>query len=227
MNTVINIKNPENNEIVYNVLRNTLGINIIEKDISKTLNEGNVDLYIFDEYNPIEKGSIEKLKTINPDIIILYIYDWTTTFTHNDLITSILPYEKVIKPTMLKHFMISIFEIYKGKQYIKKLTTPKLEPIKVGTLFLDPNTRVLINKSKEIKTLSVKENDLLYILLTNINSMIKKETILNRAWGKADIFASRSMDVYVSNLRKLLKTNGIKIKIRNISKTGLIAETIK
>lgn len=59
--------------------------------------------------------------------------------------------------------------------------------------------------------LSSKENELLYILLQNKNSLVERNVILNKIWKDDSYFASRSMDVYISKLRNYLKNSSIEI----------------
>lgn len=53
-------------------------------------------------------------------------------------------------------------------------------------------------------TLTRKECDLLYLLVKNVNTIIPRETILREVWGEGRQDAGRSMDVYITKLRKYL-----------------------
>ena len=77
---------------------------------------------------------------------------------------------------------------------------------------------------KEIKKFSIKEGGILEILASNYGNVVKKEIILEKLWRKNDYFAGRSMDVYISYLRKTFKDNKIKLSIKNIAGIGLILE---
>lgn len=54
-------------------------------------------------------------------------------------------------------------------------------------------------------TLTQKEGDLLKLLIENQDKVLKREEILTSIWGDDDYFAGRSMDVFISKLRKYLK----------------------
>jgi DNA-binding response OmpR family regulator len=54
-------------------------------------------------------------------------------------------------------------------------------------------------------TLTQKEGDLLRLLIENQDKVLKREEILTSIWGDDDYFAGRSMDVFISKLRKYLK----------------------
>lgn len=62
--------------------------------------------------------------------------------------------------------------------------------------------------------LTQKEGDLLRYFLINKNCLLKRETILHSLWGDDDYFMGRSLDVFISRLRKLL-TNAQAVKIVN------------
>lgn len=53
-------------------------------------------------------------------------------------------------------------------------------------------------------TLTRKESDLLFLLVKNVNTIIPRETILREVWGEGRQDAGRSMDVYITKLRKYL-----------------------
>ena len=69
------------------------------------------------------------------------------------------------------------------------------------------------------KTLTQKEADLLKLFAENKNQVLKRSTILEGIWGEDDYFMGRSLDVFISRLRKYLK-NDETIKIENIHGVG-------
>ncbi len=56
-------------------------------------------------------------------------------------------------------------------------------------------------------TITQKEADLLFYLCENLGKVLKRDEILLQVWGKDDYFLGRSMDVYISKLRKYLKSD--------------------
>ena len=54
------------------------------------------------------------------------------------------------------------------------------------------------------KSLTIKETQLLKLLARNINTIIRREDILLSLWGKNDYFLGRSLDVFISRLRKYI-----------------------
>jgi DNA-binding response OmpR family regulator len=69
------------------------------------------------------------------------------------------------------------------------------------------------------ETLTQKEADLLKLLCENRNQVIKRSFILETIWGKDDYFLGRSLDVFISRLRKYLNLDD-RIKIENIHGVG-------
>jgi two-component system, OmpR family, response regulator VicR len=72
---------------------------------------------------------------------------------------------------------------------------------------------------KESRTLTQKEADLLRLLIVNKNEVIKRSELLEKIWGEDDYFMGRSMDVFISRLRKYLQQDEL-IKITNIHGVG-------
>lgn len=79
------------------------------------------------------------------------------------------------------------------------------------------------NYSLEIQgqqsTLTKKEALILKMLVSNRNQVIPREVILNRIWGQDDYFVGRSLDVFITKLRKHLKSDA-SISIVNVHGVG-------
>ena len=71
----------------------------------------------------------------------------------------------------------------------------------------------------ETKQLTQKETDVLKLLCQNMNDTVKREVILSTVWGNADYFTGRSLDVFISKLRKYLKEDE-SIQIENVHGVG-------
>jgi two-component system, OmpR family, response regulator len=86
------------------------------------------------------------------------------------------------------------------------------------------NYRFRTIERKEVKvTLSPKEAGLLRLLCLRKNELLPREEALQKLWGDDDYFTARSMDVYVTKLRKFLKDDPT-VEIRNIHGSGFILE---
>lgn len=92
------------------------------------------------------------------------------------------------------------------------------KPLPLGGYVYDPAERLLsINGVSE--RLSPKEGKLLFLLAKNANQVVTREIALREIWGGASYFTARSMDVYVSKLRKLLRDDP-RVLIENIHGSG-------
>lgn len=88
----------------------------------------------------------------------------------------------------------------------------------IGKFTFNAKLRILKAGDEEIK-LSPKEAQLLELLANNPNSLISREVALKKIWGSDDYFTARSMDVYVTKLRKYLSADP-DILIKNIHGAG-------
>jgi two-component system OmpR family response regulator len=88
----------------------------------------------------------------------------------------------------------------------------------VGKFLFNSKLRTLTLGDKETK-LSPKEAQLLEMLANNPNALISREMALKRIWGSDDYFTARSMDVYVTKLRKYLSDDP-SLVIKNIHGAG-------
>ncbi|QTD36251.1 winged helix-turn-helix transcriptional regulator [Polaribacter batillariae] len=81
-----------------------------------------------------------------------------------------------------------------------------------------PEQHKLVKKSAEI-SLSKKECELLKIFVANSNKVIKREELTKKVWEDNGVFVGRSLDTYVSKLRKILKEDE-SIKLINVHGVG-------
>ena len=66
-------------------------------------------------------------------------------------------------------------------------------------------TMMALEINGHAEKLSAKECELIYMLASNINTLVNREIILKKVWGNDDYFSAKNMDVYVSKIRKRLK----------------------
>lgn len=97
-------------------------------------------------------------------------------------------------------------------------TAPKTSLYQVGSFEFDPTNYQLKNPSETIN-LTEREAALLKLFLDHKNIVLKREKILLDLWGSDDYFLGRSLDVFISRLRKIFK-NEPQIQIENIPRIG-------
>jgi two-component system, OmpR family, response regulator len=88
----------------------------------------------------------------------------------------------------------------------------------IGKFIFNSKLRTLTIGNDE-KKLSPKEGQLLELLALNPNALISREMALKKIWGNDDYFTARSMDVYITKLRKFLSDDP-HLNIKNIHGTG-------
>ena len=92
----------------------------------------------------------------------------------------------------------------------------------IGSYQFDSKLRS-ISRDGEKQKLSPKEADLLKLLCQNKNELLSRETALRKIWGEDGYFTARSMDVFITKLRKYLKDDP-NIEIKNIHGSGFLLE---
>ncbi|MDD4646097.1 MAG: response regulator transcription factor [Bacteroidales bacterium] len=103
---------------------------------------------------------------------------------------------------------------------LKRTGIQDVDEFKIGRI--DFNFQELELKTPEgIYKLTMKEGMLLKYMLQHENKLVKREEILTEVWGENDYFLGRSMDVFVSRLRKYLISEE-SVSIETVRGTGYI-----
>lgn len=85
--------------------------------------------------------------------------------------------------------------------------------------FLFNHTKQTLSYQEKSETLTHRESELLFYLSEKRNAVLDRTFILKKLWGNDDFFNARSMDVFISKLRKKLKKDA-KVQIINIRGYG-------
>jgi len=93
------------------------------------------------------------------------------------------------------------------------------EVLKFGDYSFDFPKQTLQFEDDERTQLTHREAHLLFHLIKNKNKVLDRSLILNKLWGTDDFFAARSMDVFITKLRKKLKQDE-NIQIVNVRGFG-------
>lgn len=118
------------------------------------------------------------------------------------------------KPFSIEELIVRI------KNLIQRTTLQrKSEIIKFGTYTFDFPKQTLQYKNEKSEQLTHRESHLLYHLIKNRNQVLDRSLILNKLWGNDDFFSARSMDVFITKLRKKLKQDE-SIQIINVRGFG-------
>jgi DNA-binding response OmpR family regulator len=106
----------------------------------------------------------------------------------------------ITKPFSMKELLLRINVFLRRN---KMVINDSKQSITLGLFDFLPNELILTN-GKERVTLTQKETELLEFLCLHPNKVLKREEILSAVWGKNDFFLGRSMDVFITRLRKIL-----------------------
>ena len=137
---------------------------------------------------------------------------------------SIISKEVLLVLFFLIAVLLLISIIYKRKQLEgSEDTIIPFEPL--GSYQFYPEQNKLVKKAIEIN-LSRKECELLEILVANSNQIVKRDELTKRIWEDNGVIVGRSLDTYISKLRKKLKDDD-SIKITNVHGVGYKLEINK
>ena len=124
----------------------------------------------------------------------------------------------IVKPFDVDELVLRLENILKrsGKTSIESRVEGQ---ITIGSHVFDSTRLELLSQGK-VQKLTIKEAALISYLYKNKNRIIKRDDILTAIWGSDDFFSGRSMDVYISRLRKYFGTDS-KIAIESTRNIGL------
>ena len=109
----------------------------------------------------------------------------------------------ITKPFSMKELLARI-EVFLRRS--KKLYSEQVQEFRIGKLRFS-YTDLKISNGNEDSSLTQKEADLLKFLCEHRNHILRREEVLLNVWGKDDYFLGRSMDVFITKLRKHFKSD--------------------
>ena len=121
----------------------------------------------------------------------------------------------VTKPFAIEELLARMDAIFRRSDQQKINNKPA---IKLGQIMYQPELR-LLHLASEIKKLTTKENQLLHLLFIHKNGVLNRQETLRTIWGDDNYYNGRSMDVYISKLRKLLMEDSA-LEIMNVHGLG-------
>lgn len=180
------------------------------------------NLYILDVMMPKMDGFelAKKLVDSHPETPFLFL---TARKTNEDTLKGLKlgADDYISKPFEVDQLAQRIKNIIKRTEQSGKLKIEehKEEKIQLGTYLFDVSS-LQLSGPETSKILTEKEAQLLLFLYQYKDQLIPREDILNKVWQNSDFFSGRSMDVFVSRLRKYLKDDP-NIEIKSIRGVGL------
>ena len=95
----------------------------------------------------------------------------------------------------------------------------RLKVIQIGRYDFNTELRTVTWDGDQVIKLTPKEAHLLELLYKYLDGLLTREKALNEIWGANDYFTARSMDVYITKLRKFFKDDE-SVRIENIHGSG-------
>jgi len=108
----------------------------------------------------------------------------------------------IIKPFSIEELILKI-EVFLNRSKKQSVSNKQ---IKLGNYLFDFDNYTLIFFDQKNK-LTQREAELLMLLIEQKNQVLKREIILKKIWGDDDYFLGRSLDVFISRLRKILSND--------------------
>lgn len=184
----------------------------------RAFHQGIFDLCIFDVMMPKKDGFTlaKEIRETDKTTPIVFL---TAKSMKEDIIAGfrIGADDYITKPFSSEELLYRIQAILKRSQPTDGRDKDKTEFL-IGQYHFDYPTRVLKLENKKDK-LSPKEAQLLRLFCLYMNEVLPRSIALTQIWGEDNYFTARSMDVFVTKLRKYLKADE-NIEIVNIHGNG-------
>lgn len=191
----------------------------------KAFLKGKFDICVLDVMMPIKDGFTlaQEIRAVDPEIPIIFL-------TAKDLNEDILEGFKIgADDYITKSFSMEVL-VMRIKTILRRVNGKKIKEnslYKIGRFQFNAQKQLLTIDDKQQK-LTTKESELLNLLCAHRNEVLLRDYALKTVWTEDTYFNARSMDVYITKLRKLLKADD-SIEIINIHGKGykLIAPEVE
>ena len=222
-NEMINILLAEDDPNLGTILRAYLkqkGCNVFlaidgEKAVEIFRNEDNIDICVLDVMMPIKDGFTvaQEIKRINPSMPVIFL---TAKTLENDKLKGfeLGADDYITKPFSIEELFARINAVLRRCKDEK----PSASVFNIGQFVFNADRQSLTFNGEE-RHLTSKEADLMHLFCLNFNQVVDRATTLNKIWKDDSYFAARSMDVYITKLRRYLKADP-SVKIVNIHGVG-------
>jgi len=177
------------------------------------------DICVLDVMMPEMDGFTlgEKIKELQPEVPLIYL---TAKSLKEDIVRGLKigADDYITKPFDPEVLILRINNI------LKRAYSSSNDEYKISDTVLKINSLELICGNFREK-LTLKEAQLLRYFIVNKNKVLAREDILTEIWGEDDYFLGRSMDVFISRLRKYISEDK-NLDIRTVRGTGFILEEL-
>ena len=192
----------------------------------KAFANGTFDICLLDVMMPKKDGFAvaEIIRELNATIPIIFL---TAKAMQTDKIKGFTlgADDYITKPFDFQELILRINAVLKRSQLITDKEEESVLAYEIGKYHFDIKNQVLKTTNFEQK-LTKKETRILTFLCENMNDIASREQLLKNIWGNDDYFSGRSMDVFISKIRKYLAEDK-NIQILNIHGVGFKLEVSK
>ena len=162
------------------------------------------DICLLDIMMPVKDGFTVAKKIRQQSDVIPILFISTKTLIED----KVEGYQKgaddyIVKPFNMKELLLKL-DVFLRRT--KKMFSETKQEFQIGNIYFS-YTDLRLSNDDGIFDLKQKEADLLKFLCEHPNRILKREEILMSVWGKNDYFLGRSMDVFMSKVRKYLRAD--------------------
>ena len=182
----------------------------------KAFLKGKYDICVLDIMMPKKDGFqlAQEIRTINSEVPVIFL---TAKALKEDILEGFKlgADDYITKPFSMEELVMRIDAIMRR---VKGKKGKEITMYKIGKFTFDTQKQVLIVDDMSTK-LTTKESELLSLLCAHMNEILERNFALKTIWIDDNYFNARSMDVYITKLRKHLKADP-SIEIINIHGKG-------
>jgi DNA-binding response OmpR family regulator len=175
------------------------------------------DACIFDVMMPLKDGFTlaKEVRAVNSEIPVLFL---TAKSMKDDIFEgfSLGADDYITKPFSMQELLLRLEAILRRTKKIGSAASQTT--YQIGKYQFDAQKQILKLDDYEEK-LTTKESELLRLLAQNVNSVLERNHALKTIWIEDNYFNARSMDVYITKLRKHLKDDE-NVQILNVHGKG-------
>ena len=182
----------------------------------KAFLKGNFDICILDVMMPKKDGFTlaKEIHAANPEVPIMFL---TAKTLKEDVLEGfkIGADDYITKPFSMEELTLRIEAVLRR---VRGMKNREVAQYKIGKFIFDTKKQLLTIAGKSTK-LTTKESELLGLLCSHQNQILQRDFALKAIWVDDNYFNARSMDVYITKLRKHLKDDE-SVEIINIHGKG-------
>ena len=171
------------------------------------LTNGNFDVIVSDVEMPVMDGvtMVQHIRKNHPSLAIIFITGLTTA---RDVINGYQAgadfyIKKPFLPEELDAHIQAVLRMRHNTQAESPAGNDEDTIFTIGKYSFDTTQNQLIFENEQ-HNLTAKESKILEMLCREKGKVVSRENILNEIWGNSDFYSSRSLDVFITKLRKYL-----------------------